>query len=222
MLPRISEGPARLAYAPQMAGDFGPSSAGITIAGIFTILRRRLTIVCGTAAAALLLTLVFIFAVQPTYTGTATVLIDPHRSDVINPNDNTAAMRNSTTDEAAVQSQVLLMQSAEVLRRVVKELKLTADPDFSPQPSLLGPLKKLFTTGHKAKGLSAQDIAVLNSVDILQKRLKVTREQNSYLVDISVKSHEPNKAATVANAVANAYLAELVKAKADSVKVAAG
>jgi len=222
MLQRISDAPAQITYTPHVVAEPGPSSSGITIAGLFTILRRRLAIVGGTALAAVLLTLILIFAVQPSFTGTATVLIDPHRSDVINPNDNAAAMRGSATDEAAVQSQVLLMQSAEVLRRVVKEMNLTADPDFSPQPSLLAPLKRLFSTGHKAKGLSAQDIAVLGSVDILQKRLKVNRQQNSYLVDINVRSHEPNKAAAVANAVANAYLAELVKAKADSVKVAAG
>src|SRR3569833_4757231 len=68
----------------------------------------------------------------------------------------------------------------------------------------------------------APEIAVMNSVDILRKRLKATRQQNSYLVDINVSSHEPNKAALVADAVANAYLAELVKAKVESGKVAAG
>ncbi|MGN6571541.1 MAG: GumC family protein, partial [Pseudolabrys sp.] len=222
MLQRISDAPAHITYAPSIAADVGPSSAGITIAGIFTILRRRLTVIGLTALAMVALTLVVILVVRPSYTGTSTVLIDPHRQEVINLNDNSAAMRNSSTDEAAVQSQVLLMQSAEVLRRVVKELNLTSDPDFMPQPSLLGPLKKLFSTGHKAHGLSAEDIAVMNSVDVLQKRLKVTRQQNSYLVDINVRSHEPNKAARVADAVANAYLAELVKAKVDSVKVAAG
>ena len=168
------------------------------------------------------LTLAVIVVVRPLYTGTATVLIDPHRQEVINLNDNTATLRGASTDEAAVQSQVLLMQSAEVLRRVVKEQNLTADPDFMPQPSLLGPLKKLFSSGHKAEGLSAQDIAVMNAVDLLQKRLKVSRQQSSYLVDINVGSHDPTKAARVADAVANAYLAELVKGKVDSVKVAAG
>ncbi|HEY5278444.1 MAG TPA: AAA family ATPase [Pseudolabrys sp.] len=221
MLQRISDGSTHVTYAPQIAADVGPSS-GITIAGIVTILRRRLTIVAAVSAIIVALTLVFILVVRPSYTGTATVLIDPHRSDVINLNENAAAVRNSTTDEAAIQSQVLLMQSAEVLRRVVRELNLTGDPDFSPQASFLGPLKKLFSSGHKPAGLSAQDIAVLNSIDILQKRLKVTRQQNSYLVDINVRSHDPNKAAVVANAVADAYLAELVKAKSDSVKVAAG
>jgi exopolysaccharide transport family protein len=222
MLQRISEGRLPVAYAPHVGVEVGPPATGITIAGIFTILRRRLGIIGGTAAVVVAMTVVFILAVRPMYTATATVQIDPHRSDVINLNDSTATLRNASTDEAAIQSQVLLMQSVEVLRRVVKTLDLTKDPDFSPQRSFLDPLKKLFSTGHKSNGASAEEAAVLGSVNILQKRLKVSRQQNSYLADINVGSHDPQKAAAVANAVVNAYLAELVKAKADSVKLAAG
>ena len=172
MLQRISDGPATATLTPQYGSDAGPYTAGISIAGIFNILRRRMSIVAITAFVVVLLTIVFIFAVRPSYTATATVLIDPHRSDVINLNDTSAALRNSSTDEAAVQSQVLLMQSVEVMRRVVKTLNLTQEPDFSPQPGLLDPLKKLFSSSRKTGGQSEEDIAVLNSVAILEKRLR--------------------------------------------------
>lgn len=222
MLQRISDEPWSGTLAPQYGVDAGPHAANITIPGIFNILRRRMAVIGVTACAVVALTVVFLFAVRPYYTATATVLIDPHRSDVINLNENTARIRNTTTDEAAIESQVLLVQSVEVLRRVVKTLNLTADRDFSPQPGFLDPLKRLLPLSHKTDGLSAQDVAVLNSVGILQQRLKVSRQQNSYLVDVNVSSHVPKKAAVVANAVVDAYLAELVKAKADAVKTAAG
>src|SRR3569833_3160820 len=135
MLQRISDAPAHIAYAPPIAADVGPPSAGITIAGIFTILRRRDALIAHTAMAEVGVTLAVIVVVKPLYTGTATSLIDPHRQEVINLNQNTAALRNASPDEAAVQSQVLLMQSAEVLRRVGKEQNLTADPEFMPQPT---------------------------------------------------------------------------------------
>ena len=221
MLQRISERSDPVQLAAPYSADTGPAAAGVTIAGIFSILRRRIGIVGAATGAVLVLTLAFILIVRPSYTATATVLIDPHRSQVINFND-TANVQNSSPDEAAVQSQVLLMQSTEVLRGVVKSLNLTSDPDFSPQPGLLDPLKHLLFPHHSVDGLSAEDIAALNSVEILKKRLKVERQQNSYLVDINVSAHDPKKAATVANAVVNAYLGQLVKAKAESVKVAAG
>jgi exopolysaccharide transport family protein len=222
MLQRISERPVPAAYAPHVTFDAAPPAAGITVIGLVTILRRRLAVIGAIAFVVVALTLIFIMAVRPSYTATATVLIEPHRSEVINLNDSAATVRNTAADEAAIESQVLLIQSVEVLRQVVRNLKLTADPDFSPHPGLLDPLKRLFSAAHRSDGANAQDVAVLNSVDILQKRLKVSRQQNSYLVDINVSSHDPQTAARVANAVAAAYLAELIKGKADSVKVAAG
>lgn len=221
MLQRISDPSSPTALPPQHGFDAGALAASITVAGLFNILRRRMSIIGVTAAAVFAMTIVFLVVVRPYYTATSTVLIDPHRSDVINLNNDAARIRNTTTDEAAIESQVLLMQSVEVLRHVVKNLNLTADPDFSPQPGLLDPLMKLLPVSPKAGGLSAQEAAILNSVAILQKRLKVDRQQNSYLVDINVNSHDPSKAAVVAKAVVAAYLAELVKAKTDAVKTAA-
>lgn len=221
MLQRISERPDPVELAATYTADTGPAAGGITIAEIVRILRRRIGIVGTAAGAVLVLTLAFILVVRPYYTATATVMIDLHRSQVINFND-TSNVRNSATDEAAVQSQVLLMQSAEVLRAVVKTLNLTSDPDFSPQPGLLDPIRRLLSSHHRVDGVSAQDIAMLNSAELLKKRLKVSRQQNSYLVDIGVSAHDPKRAAVVADAVVKAYLAQLVKTKGDAVRLAAG
>src|SRR3569833_2698981 len=79
MLQRISDWPAYITYSQPNAADVGPPSAGITIAGIVTILRRRLTIIALTTLTVVALTLTVIFAVRPLNTGTASVLIDPRR-----------------------------------------------------------------------------------------------------------------------------------------------
>lgn len=223
MLQRASEGPASGMFLMQYPAEAGPRAMGITLGGLFNILRRRIAVIAGATLAVLALTVLFLLMVKPYYTATATVLIDPHRSDAINLNDTAAAARGTSTDEAALGSQVLLMQSVEVLRRVVKSLNLTADPDFMPQPGLLDPLRKLISSlQSKPESRSGQDVSVLNAVGILQSRLKAARQQNSYLIDISVSAHDPDKAVAVASAVVDAYFAELVKAKADAVKVAAG
>jgi len=46
------------------------------------------------------------------------------------------------------------------------------------------------------------------SVDILQRRMKVTRQGTTFLVDINVSSESPRKAAVIANAVAESYFEE--------------
>ncbi len=221
MLPRISEQTLPALQSEPFAVDSHASSSGITVGEIFHILRRHTSIIilCTLAFAALTATLVLL--VRPLYTATSTVLIDPHRSDVINLNPATATVRNVATDEAAIESQVLLIESVEVLRNVVKSLNLTADPDFMPEPSILDPIKKLFAPAPANHGLSREQIAILESVVVLQHRLRVTRQQNSYLVDVSVSSHEPRKAAAVAKGIVDAYFTQLVRGKSDSAKAAA-
>jgi exopolysaccharide transport family protein len=58
-------------------------------------------------------------------------------------------------------------------------------------------------------------------VYLLQKRMKVTRQGTTFLVDIAVSSESPQKAATIANAIADAYFEEQVRAKFDATRIAA-
>src|SRR5438067_80016 len=51
--------------------------------------------------------------------------------------------------------------------------------------------------------------------------MKVTRQGTTFLVDINVSSESPQKAATIANAIADAYFEEQVRAKYDATRIAA-
>jgi uncharacterized protein involved in exopolysaccharide biosynthesis len=79
---------------------------------------------------------------------------------------------------------------------------------------LLDPVKRvigsIFSSG--SKEAAPNDAAQTRSVDILRKRLKVVRQGTTFLVDINVSSESPRKAATIANAIAEAYLEEQVRA----------
>src|SRR6202035_6176677 len=82
-------------------------------------------------------------------------------------------------------------------------------------------LFSLFSSGGPAGGASPDDAVKARSVDILQKRMKVTRQGTTFLVDINVSSESPRKAAEIANAVAEAYFEEQVRAKYDAPRIAA-
>jgi uncharacterized protein involved in exopolysaccharide biosynthesis len=51
--------------------------------------------------------------------------------------------------------------------------------------------------------------------------MKVTRQGTTFLVDINISSESPQKAATIANAIAEAYFEEQVRAKYDATRIAA-
>ena len=169
---------------------------------IAKILRRRLRIIAVTTLALLTMAVLINFVVTPLYTATSTVLIDPHRSKVADPDDKQASS-NYLTDDATINSQAMLMQSVAVLQRVVDNLDLRHDKEVGPQPGILDPIKRLFATKRALPpGQSAEDVAKAATLSFLQRQLKVTRGPTTFLIDINVTSESPDKAAKIANAIA--------------------
>jgi exopolysaccharide transport family protein len=183
------------------------------------ILRRRYRLVALPPAVLVGLALIYLMVVSTLYTATSTVLVDPRRANVVETNQS--VLSNFGTDDATIESQTLLIQSVAILDRVVRKLKLTEDPEFTPTPGLLDPIKRLFSTSGPSNGASPEDAARSRSVEILQRRMKVTRQGTTFLVDINISSESPQKAAAIANAIADAYFEEQVRAKYDATRIAA-
>jgi exopolysaccharide transport family protein len=114
----------------------------------------------------------------------------------------------------------LLIQSIAILQRVVEKLKLTDDPEFIPTPGMLDPIKRLFSSSSSVADANPEDAAKARSVEILQRRMKVTRQGTTFLVDINVSSGSPRKAAIIANAMAEGYFEEQVRAKNEATRIA--
>src|SRR5882757_7101173 len=183
------------------------------------ILRRRYRLVALPPAVLVGLALAYVLAATTLYTATSTVLVDPRRANVVETSQS--VLSNFGTDDATIESQTLLIQSVAILDRVVRKLKLTDDAEFTPKPGTLDPIKRLFSSSGPGDGASPEDAARSRSVEILQKRMKVTRQGTTFLVDINVSSESPQKAATIANAIADAYFDEQVRAKYDATRIAA-
>jgi polysaccharide biosynthesis transport protein len=184
------------------------------------ILRRRWKLVAAASSGLFAVALLYLMATATLYTATSTVLVDPRRSTAIESNQAAMQMSNFGTDDATIESETLLIQSIAILQRVAEKLKLTEDPEFKPKAGLLDPVKRLFSSRGPDAGASPQDAATAGSVDILQRRMKVTRQGTTFLVDISVSSESPRKAAAIANAVAEGYFEEQVRAKNDATRIA--
>jgi exopolysaccharide transport family protein len=187
------------------------------------ILRRRWKLVAAAPVSLVVLALIYLLAATTLYTATSTVLVDPRRSTAIESNQAAMQMSNFGTDDATIESETLLIQSIAILQRVVEKLKLTEDPEFVPTPGLLDPIKRLFSSSSApVAGPNPEDAAKARSVDILQKRMKATRQGTTFLVDINVNSESPRKAALIANAVAEGYFEEQIRAKNEATRIASG
>jgi exopolysaccharide transport family protein len=221
MSPRSSD----FVSPPLVPADMAPAAAGSPRANpldpreIARVLRRHARIVIAAPLVLVLLAAVFVATATPRYTATATVLVDPRRANVMGVTDQ-AVLRSSGTDDSTIESQVLLIEQPAALRRVVEKLDLTHDPEFSPPPGLLDPIRRLFASSDAEQKAARADAARQRSVELLHKHLRVVRQRTTFLVDINVSSIDPAKAAKIANAVADAYLDEQVRSKYDVTKIA--
>ncbi|MGO7107866.1 Wzz/FepE/Etk N-terminal domain-containing protein, partial [Rhizobium johnstonii] len=86
---------------------------------------------------------------------------------------------------ALIDSQVQILTSGNVLRRVAEAMKLDQDPEF---------------TGGRTDGAAA--------VGTLQKALVITREASTYVVSLAATTNDPEKSARLANQVVTSFTEE--------------
>jgi polysaccharide biosynthesis transport protein len=119
------------------------------------------------------------------YTATASVVID------FKPDPVTAMIYSGMTPPGLIGTQVEVLQSERVARRVIRNLKLTDNPQVRAQ--------WLVVTG----GKGSIETWLL---DAFQKRLEVKPSREAGVISVSYKATDPNFAAGVANAYIQAYL----------------
>ncbi|MGH6737152.1 MAG: GumC family protein [Methyloceanibacter sp.] len=189
-------------FAP--LGPARPDDQFLDLAGLIRILRRRMMLIAVTAAVVVSLAAAYAFLTTPTYTASAKVLVDPRKKNTVGTEVVPSGLGTTLGDNfALVDSQVKVITSDAVLRPVVQELHLATDPEFGAQePSFLSRLLGVFSSPSSAAPDSPEDGALL----ALTKHVEVERDDQTYVIDISVTTIDPVKAAGIAQAIAQSYL----------------
>src|SRR3954462_14621993 len=155
--------------------------AQTSLGEIFAVLwRRRLWIALGTLGG-LIAAVAFLTLVTPRYMAVAQLLIDPNDLRVM---DN-AVTPSNTLNEAAtayVESQVRVLTSDTVLRKVIEQQKLDKDPEFAAPPSAIRIALDLVLT---RLGFAAQRVPQNSAVPVLQElapKIGARRPERTYVV----------------------------------------
>jgi uncharacterized protein involved in exopolysaccharide biosynthesis len=188
-------------------------AAVIDLRDIFVILKRRAKWVFWSALICTLKGTIVAFALPTRYTATAQILLDVHGLQVMQGDLTPRVDRASDALLADAESQLQVVSSGSVLMSVVEREKLQDDPEFGAAPP--GLLSLLF-------GSSGQEDRVLKATRILQTRTGTRRPDKSFVIDISVSSKDPAKAARLANAIATVYLEREFEAKTEASKRTSG
>ena len=189
---------------------------------ILAFLRRRFNVIAGCVILITSIAALVTFQLTPIYSATAAVKIDTRQRNVA-PIDPIYGQLNLTSD--VVDTEVEVIRSRALLRRVVKETALTQDREFNPSlrekkiPDQFNPIAliKAIVGGREDVRELTEDEelewAIVTAIDSLRERIRVGRRDLTYVINIEMKSEDPQKAASIANAVANAYILDQLEAK---------
>ncbi|MFD0937777.1 Wzz/FepE/Etk N-terminal domain-containing protein, partial [Methylobacterium trifolii] len=152
----------------------------------------------------------------PSYTSTIQILVDPSDLRVVE-NDVNARSPQADSGTSLAESQARVIQSDNVLRRVVANLHLDRDDEFarpdSENPMVVWAKAALGMT----PPMASRDPANI-AIDTLMQKLTVRRAERTYVIEVAAQSRDPEKAARIANAIGEAYFSEEAGARNEAAR----
>lgn len=204
-------------FAP--LGPARPDDQMLDLVGLIEILRRKLALIAITTAVVVALATAYAFLTTPLYTATSKILIDPREKHAVGTEVVPSGLGTKLSDNfALVDSQVKIIESDSVLRPVISSQHLDTDPEFGARkPGLLASVVSSVTGLFKRSNSSvANNDPTQRALLTLLKQLEVSRDDQTYVIDIAVSSIDPIKAARLAQAIAESYLANQSEEKVET------
>jgi len=169
----------------------------MTFSQFLSVLRARWFVAALVFALTVVVTVVVTLLLPKQYTGSSSVVVD------VKPDPVSAMGFSSAVIPGFMATQVDIIQSDRVALRVIRELKLTDNPQIRAQ----------WQDETEGKGTLDQWL-----VDLLQRRLDVKPSRESNVINVNYKAPDPRFAAALANAFAQAYIATTLELRVDPAK----
>ncbi|TAX29487.1 GumC family protein [Rhizobium leguminosarum] len=151
---------------------------------------------------------------SPQYRTETRILIEPRAPAFASTQQINDASAGPLMDELNIASQVQLLQSADLLKKVINDLKLYNLPEFDDAASgsaMSSILVKLHLKKNPLENPPEERV-----IDAFVERLQVYQVPGSRVIGINFTSKDPKLAAAIPNAMANVYLSTQSGAKLDS------
>lgn len=169
----------------------------MTLANFIAIIRARLRILLLVTAATVLTAVVISLLLPKKYVATASVVVDAK------PDPVSAMIYPGLASPAFMATQVDVLVSDRVALRVVRDLKLTENPDIRQQ----------WQDDAGGQGTIEQWLS-----DSLKKSLDIQPSKESNVISVAYKAPDPRFAAALANAFVQAYIATALELRVNPAK----
>ena len=165
--------------------------------------RRKLLILIPTLAVTAL-TLVVVNMIAPRYKSEAKIVVEGRENVFLRPEAEKGIDR-AAADQEAIATQVQILQSRDIARQVIQELKLNERPDFDPVlqgTSSIGAFLSAIGLGRDRLRMTPEE----RVMEAFYERLSVYAVEKSRVIIIEFQSGDPELSAKVVNAIVDAYV----------------
>jgi succinoglycan biosynthesis transport protein ExoP len=201
---------------PQDESGTMVASLGQTVESIASIVRRQFPVFLVVIPCVMALGLLYLLTTPPAYTAVAKMLIETRKVPAFQQQQIAA---DQTIDNVAVATQVEVLTSENVSIAVIKDFKLTEDPEFvGSGPGFIGAIFKRISGRSDAGIAQSESEPLRRALTAFEARRKVVRVPQTYAMDISFWSIDAGKAAKIANAISDAYIVDQLEAKYQSTR----
>ncbi len=193
------------------------ADGSVEIAEVWLILWQRRMMIAAAAAILAVATAIYCIVTPTLFTTSSQILVDPRDRIVMNNDVNPNAL-SPDGGVAQVESQSSVLRSNGVLLRAIRAARLSEDNEFAEKglgTVLLEMLGKKETSS--VEGLSPAENRALER---LRRAVAVKRADKTLVLEIIVTTKSADKSAMVANAVAEAYLADQAEARSRNAREA--
>lgn len=163
-------------------------------------------------------TLVIVDRITPKYRSEAKIAIEGRENVFLRPEAEKSIDR-AAADQEAIATQVQIIQSRDIARQVIRELKLGERPEFDPAlngASRIGAFVSALGFGYDRLKMTQEE----RVMEIYFDRLTVSAVERSRVITIEFLSEDPELAAKVVNAIVDAYMKMQQQAKLDQTRSA--
>jgi succinoglycan biosynthesis transport protein ExoP len=196
------------AASPEVEADF---------ADLGRALWRKKFMILGVTLLAAAAALVVVNAITPRYRSESRLLLEARENVFLRAEAEKNQGERPTIDPEAVTSQVQLVLSRDLARKVIEKEKLADNPEFNGgAPGVFGALLGALGIGPDRSAMTREELTLETYYD----RLSVQAVEKSRVIAIDFSSANAQLAADVANAIAETYLQMQQNAKLDQTRAA--
>ncbi len=179
--------------------------------------RRKWLILLPTLLVAMA-TLSIVNQITPRFKSEAKIVVEGRENVFLRPEAEKSIDR-AAADQEAIATQVQILQSRDIARQVIRELKLGERPEFDPVLKGVSPTSTFLAAlgfGRDRLNMTPEE----RVMEVYFERLTVSAVERSRVITIEFLSHDPELAAKVVNAIVDAYMKMQQQAKVEQTRSA--